>query len=151
MLRKVGRKLPSSALRRIYVGAVQAKMGYACAVWCGGPIGKLVKLQETFCRQARVSLPPSKRRFDYHTLLLFYKNRSEVVPTYLSSSLHPPLSSSGYKLRKMSYPVPNVSKKSTLSGFLPSPIMLWNDLPSELQNTSSLSFFKNRLRYRLNL
>ena len=132
-------------------GAVQPKMEYACAVLCRGPIGKLVKLQEIVCRQARVSLPPLKRRFDYPTLLLFYKIRSEVAPTYLSSFLHPPLSSSGYKLRKMSYPVPNVSTKSIFLSFLPRPIMLWNDLPSELQKTPSLSIFKNRLRYRLNL
>ena len=98
-----------------------------------------------------VSLPPLKRRFDYHTLLLFYKIRSEVAPTYLSSFLHPPLSFSGYKLRKMSYPVPNVSTKSIILSFLPRPIMLWNDLPSELQKTPSLSIFKSRLRYRLNL
>ena len=108
-----GNSVSSSVLRRIYIGAVQPKMEYACAVWCGGPIGKLLKLKETFCQQARVSMPPLQRRFDYHALLLFYKIRSEVAPTYLSSSLLPPLSSSSYKLRKMSYPVPKVSKKST--------------------------------------
>ena len=111
MLRKVGRKLPSSALRRIYVGAVQPKMGYACAVWCGGPIGKLVELQETFCRQARVSLPPSKRRFDYHTLLLFYKNRSEVVPTYLSSFFTPSIIVFWLQTYKNVLPCPKCKQK----------------------------------------
>ena len=101
--------------------------------------------------QEGVSRPPLERRFDYHKLLLFYKIRSEVAATYLSYSLHSPLSSSGYKLRKMSFPVPNVSKKSILTSFLPRPIMFWNDLPSELQKTPSLSIFKNLLRYRLNL
>ena len=119
MLRKLRRKLSPSALRRIYIGAVQPKMEYACAAWCGGAIGKLVKLQETFCRQARVSLPPLQCRFDYHTLLQFDKARSEVAATYLSSLLPPPLSSFGYKLRKMFYPVPNVNKKIHPAKFSP--------------------------------
>ena len=136
------RKLSPCALQRIYIGAVQPKMQYAWAVWCGGPIGKLVKLQETFCRQARVSLPPLQHWFDYHMLLLFYKICSKVAAAYLSSLTPPPLSSSGYKLRKMSYPVPNVSKKSTLSSFLARAIMLWNDLPSELQKLPHSLFSK---------
>ena len=98
--------------------------------------------------QARVSVPPLKHRltFDYHTLLLFYKLGSEVTPTYLSSFSHLLLSSYGYtgKLKKMSYPVPKESKKFTLSSSLNRPIMLWNDLPSELQKTSSPLFSKIR-------
>ena len=96
MLQKLQRKLSSLALQGIYIGAVQPKMECACAVWCRGLIGKLVKLQETFCRQAGVSLPPLQRRFGYHTLLLFYKIRSEVAPTYLSSLLPPPVPSSDF-------------------------------------------------------
>ena len=142
MLRKLHRKVLPSALRRIYIGAVQPKMEYACAVWCGGPIGKVVKLRKTFCRQARAPLPPFQRRFDCHTLLLFCKIRSEVAPTYLYSLLPPALSSSGYKLRKKLLPSPKYKQKSTLSSFLSRAIMPWNDLLSKLEKNSLTHYFQ---------
>ena len=52
------------------LGSIQPILEYACPVWCGGPIGKLVKLQESFCRRHHVTLPPVKKQFDYHTLML---------------------------------------------------------------------------------
>ena len=51
ILRRLRRTFPSRALRRIYVGAVLPIMGYACPVWSGGPVAKLIHLHESFCRR----------------------------------------------------------------------------------------------------
>ena len=80
MLRRLRRILPNAAIRRIYVGSIRPILEYTCPVWCGGPIAKLVKLQESFCRRHHVTLPPVKKRFDYHTLILFYKTKAGPPP-----------------------------------------------------------------------
>ena len=81
MLRRLRRILPNAAIQRIYVGSIWPILEYACPVWCGGPIAKLVKLQESFCRCHNVTLPPVKKRYDYHTLILFYKIKSNLLRT----------------------------------------------------------------------
>ena len=112
ILRRLRRTFPSCALRRIYVGAVLPIMEYACPVWSGGPVAKLIHLHELFCRRNQTSLPPLQKRFDFHTLVLFYKIRKNLTPSYLSSLMPSPSSTSGYQFRREPYPVPAVSKIS---------------------------------------
>ena len=85
ILRRLRRTFPSHVLRRIYVGAVLPIMEYACPVWSGGPVAKLIHLHDSFCRRIQTSLPPLQKRFDFHTLALFYKMRKNLTPSYLSS------------------------------------------------------------------
>ena len=77
ILRRLRRTFPSHALHRIYVGAVLPIMEYACPEWSGGPVAKLIHLHESFCRRNQTSLPPLQKRFDFHTLVLFYKINAE--------------------------------------------------------------------------
>ena len=149
MLRRLRRILPNAAIRRIYIGSIRPILEYACSVWCGGPIAKLVKLQESFCRRHHVMLPPVKKRFDQHTLILFYKIKSNLAPAYLTELLPSPSHNSGHTFRKELYPVPLVKKSSSLSSFLPRSIILWFSLPSELQKSSSLNTFKSALKPHL--
>ena len=76
MLRRLQRILPNAAIRSIYVGSIRPILEHACRLWCGGPIAKLVKLQESFGRRHLVTLPPVEKQFDFHTLILFYKIKS---------------------------------------------------------------------------
>ena len=151
MLKRLRRRIGKNALRKIYEGAVRPRLEYACAVWSGGPIAKLVKLQENFCRRHDLQMPSLQQRFAYHTLVLFYKLHSHRAPLYLTSLLPSLSSNSGYPFRKLSYPVPLVKKTSTLSSFIPRSIILWNDLPSFVQQSRSISIFKTRLRSHLKL
>ena len=125
---------------------------YACAVWSGGPTGCLQRLQDSFAKRHSLSLPPLEKRFEYHTLVVFYRVRANLAPTYLSS-LVPPLTStkSGYSFRKESYPVPLTKKSASLNSFLPRAIISWNALPAEVQSSKTLLTFKNRLRAHLSL
>ena len=63
------------------------------------------------CKRHSLSLPPLEKRFAYHTLVLFYRVRANLAPTFLSP-LVPPLTStkSGYSFKKESYPVPLTKK-----------------------------------------
>ena len=105
---------------------------------------------------ARIVLPPPscyasacEKTIDYHTLILFYKIKSNLAPAYLTELLPSPSHNSGHTFRKELYPVPLVKKPSSLSSFLPRSIILWNSLPSELQKSSSLSTFKSALKSHL--
>ena len=148
MLRRLRRILPNAASYSKNLHCLE----HACPVWCGGPIAKLVKLQESFCRRHHIMLPPlTLKRFDYHTLILFYKIKSNLAPAYLTELLPSPSHNSGHTFRKELYPVPLVKKSSSLSSFLPRSIILWNtsSLLSELQKSSSLSTFKSALKSHL--
>ena len=89
MIRRLRRRFPSAVLKKIFVGAVQPKLEYACAVWSGGPTQKLLKLHAGFSRQNGTTLQPLQKRFDYHTLVMFYKIHSQNAPPYLVSLLPP--------------------------------------------------------------
>ena len=146
ILRRLQRKLGSRALRKIFIGAIRPRLEYACPVWSGGNTSKLVKLQELFCCRHQIVLPQLQQRFDYHTLVLFFKIKSNSAPPYLTKLLPQLSSHCGYNFRKNLYPVPAVKKSSTLTSFFPRSIILWNSLPSDIQSSTSLPKFKAVLR-----
>ena len=125
ILRRLRNKLQPPVFKKIFIGSIRPKLEYACAVWSGGPITKLIRLQEAFCHRHKVHLPPLQKRFQFHSLVLLFKMRQKLSPRYLSSLLPETTSTSSmYNLRKSSYPVPVVNKKSTLRSFLPRAIIL---------------------------
>ena len=89
---------------------IRPQLEYACPVWSGGNNSKLVKLQELFCRRHQIVLPQLQQRFDYHTLVLFFKIKSNLAPPYLTELLPQLSSHCGYNFRKNLYPVPAVKK-----------------------------------------
>ena len=151
ILRRLRKKLHPSIFKKIYVGVIRPKLEYGCAIWSGGPTSKLLNLQRTFCRRHHISLPPLQKRFDYFTLMLFFKIRMREAPKYLHNILPDPTSRSGYNFRKSSYPVPTVSRTSTLTSFLPRAIILWNGLPADLQLLTTSNSFKSALKKYLKL
>ena len=120
ILRRLDGNISPPCMERIYKTAIRSRMEYACAVWSGGSTRSLQRLQDSFAKRLGLTLPPLKNRFNYHTLVLFYKIRQNLAPKYLCS-LVPDLSSttSGYSFRKFSYPVPLTKKSATLESFYP--------------------------------
>ena len=57
----------------MYTAVICPRMEYAYAVWSGGPTGCLQRLQDSFAKRHSLSLPPLQKRFEYHTLVLFYR------------------------------------------------------------------------------
>ena len=97
------------------------------------------------------ALPSLQTRFDYHTLVMFYKIHTKQAPSYLTSLLPPLSSRSGYTFRKLSYRFPTVSRTSTLNSFLPRAVALWNALPTNVQQASSIYTFKKLLQSHLKI
>ena len=120
ILRRLDGNISPLCMERIYKTAIRSRMDNACAVWSGGSTRSLQRLQDSFAKRLGLTLPPLKNRFNYHTLVLFYKIRGNLAPKYLCS-LVADLSSttSGYSFRKFSYPVPLTKKPATLESFLP--------------------------------
>ena len=97
ILRRLDGNISPLCMERIYKTAIRSRMEYACAVWSGGSTRSLQRLQDSFAKRLGLTHPPLKNRFNYHTLVLFYKIRQNLAPKYLCS-LVPDLSSttSGY-------------------------------------------------------
>ena len=106
---------------------------------------------QNFCRRNGTALPSLQTRFDYHTLVMFYKIHTKQAPSYLTSLLPPLSSRSGYTFRKLSYRFPTVSRTSTLNSFLPRAVALWNALPTNVQQASSIYTFKKLLQSHLKI
>ncbi len=152
ILYRLSSVLPRATIRQIYLATVRPIMEYGCQVWSGGNTNPLQVLQNRFCKRYCTHLPPLENRFSYHTLLLFFKLRSHLAPTYLQSILPSPFSTSvSYNLRKQNYAVPLVHKKNTLSSFLPRALIMWNALPEAIQRLDKISSFKRALRTHLNI
>ncbi len=152
MLRRLRGKVTCATAVKIFKGFIQPRLEYASALWSGGNTRKLSRLQERFCRDHNVHLPPLARRFEYHTLILFFKIRQKLSPSYLNEILPETFSqTTPYNLRKSVYPVPMLTKKSTYSDFFPRSIILWNGLPIQVQQSCSLSTFKVKIRSHLHL
>ena len=80
MIRRLRRRFSPAVLKKIFIGAVQPKLECACAVWSGGSTQKLQKLCTSFSRRNGTALKPLQKRFDYHTLVMFYKIHSRNAP-----------------------------------------------------------------------
>ena len=66
----------------------------------GENTSKLVKDQELFCHRHKIVLPQLQQRFDYHTLVLFFKIKSNLAPPCLTELLPQLSSHCGYNFRK---------------------------------------------------
>ena len=89
ILRRLDGTIRSPAMKRTYTAVIRPRMEYACAVWSGGPTGCLQRLQDLFAKRHSLSLPPLEKRFECHALVLFYRARANLAPTYLSSLVSP--------------------------------------------------------------
>ena len=152
MLNRLGHYLKGDTLWRVYWGYISPRLEYACGIWSTDNTMKLQKLQERFCRRHHVHITPLGTRFKYHTLLLFFKIKAKMSPSYLSSSLPKPINqSTSYNLRKTIYPVHLVNRKSSLTSFYRRAVILWNSFPVFVQEATSLNSFKSRLNAHFNM
>ena len=118
MLNRLKGTLGQNAAGRIYTAAIRPPLEYACVLWSGGNTLKLEKLQGKFCRQHQLVLPLLSSRFDYHTLIIFFKIKCEILPAYVSCILPPSFKqTSTFNLWKTVYPVPQVKKKLSINPF----------------------------------
>ena len=83
----------------------------------------------------KVKLPPVQASLNYLTLVLFYKiKKNKLSPPYLQRLLPKACGiSSHYHLRGQKFLTPTVRSSRALKAFLPRSIIVWNDLPPDIQ------------------
>ena len=82
-----------------------------------------------------------------HKLLLLFKMKSELSPSYLSSLVPPSVgANSAYNLRNANN-IETILANSQLhyNSFLPSVIRSWNELPQETRDSHNIASFKRHL------
>ena len=80
ILRCLDETIRSPAMKKIYTAVTRPRMEYAGAVWSGGPTACLQLLQDSYAKRHSLSLPPLEKRFE--SLVLFYRVRANLAPTY---------------------------------------------------------------------
>ena len=166
-IRRIRHLLPLSTATALANSLVSSKLDYCNSLYSGISQTNLNKLQRIQNSLARVITNtskyqhitptlkklhwlPIKQRIEYKTCLLTYKTLTNQQPTYLYNSL--------------SFPSHSVSTRSSDSLVLSIPYVwsslgkrafsvigprLWNSLPPDTRNSSSLPIFRSRLKTHL--
>ena len=166
-IRRIRHLLPLSAVTALANSLVSSKLDYCNSLYSGISQANLNKLQRIQNSLARVITNtskyqhitpilkklhwlPIKQRIDYKLCLLTYKTLTNQQPTYLYNSL--------------SFPSHTVSTRSSDSLVLSIPYVrsslgkrafsvigprLWNSLPPDTRNSSSLPIFRSKLKTHL--
>ena len=152
ILARLRNVLTKTTVTKIYIGFIRPRLEYASAVWSGGNIAKLSKLQDAFAKRHEIILPSLKTLFDYHTSMLFFKiDRVQRQAIWLQSCPRCSTSRRHTGCESSIIPFPAVRRTSSLQEFFPRAIALWNNPPREIQQANSVGAFKRNLRLHLHL
>ena len=163
-MRKLKFILDRTSLETIYTSFIRPLLEYADVVW-----DKLTKYEEQELENIQVEAArivtgstklvsinalyietgweTLKARRHKHKLVLYYKMKLKIAPSYLCSLIPPQIGQvTQYNLRNTNN-IRTISCKSQLyyNSFLPSTVRAWNDLPTEIRNSESLNVFNQKL------
>ena len=167
MLCRLSKILPQNVLITLYLTIIQPHIDYAITLWGGSPNSYILPIQRlqnraarsitrSFDRTASVSallfnlkIMNVDQRYKYFTLNMVYKCLNDLCPSYLINlfryvnTVHdrPTRSSSNNALY---LPKPNF--ESFKNSFQYAGASLWNQLPPDLKNSTSLELFKTRYK-----
>ena len=163
-IKRIRHLTPFNVLIKVYNSLIQPHFDYCNVVWGNCNKGLSEKLQRLQNRAARILMSASYdsnlddlfralgwRRLHYQRLeqksILMYKTLHGMTPDYLRSRFVYRDNARAYRLRntenKLVLPQPRIDylKRS----FLYSGAQLWNNLPVDLRQASSLTDFKSKL------
>lgn len=167
ILRMLKHDLDRKSLFRFYITYIRPTLEYGDIIW--NNINQqnsqlLESIQLDACRiitglrkgtshdtlYNELGLCPLSERRKHHKLIYFYKVLNNEVPTYIDNILvNYNLHQSDYNMRsnKLKHPTPRT--KAFQDSYFISTIDLWNELPPELSNATSLYSFKRILNKSL--
>ena len=166
-IRRIRHLLPLSAATALANSLVSSKLDYCNSLYSGISQVNLNKLQRIQNSLARVITNtskyqhitpilkklhwlPIKQRIDYKLCLLTYKTLTNQQPTYLYNSLSFPLHSvSTRSSDSLVLSIPYVRSSLGKRAFSVIGPRLWNSLPPDTRNSSSLPIFRSRLKTHL--
>ena len=166
-IRRIRHLLPLSAATALANSLVSSKLDYCNSLYSGISQVNLNKLQRIQNSLARVITNtskyqhitpilkklhwlPIKQRIDYKLCLLTYKTLTNQQPTYLYNSLSfPSHSVSTRSSDSLVLSIPYVRSSLGKRAFSVIGPRLWNSLPLDTRNSSSLPIFRSRLKTHL--
>ena len=151
-LRRIKKYLSRDSLITLVHAFITSRLDYCNGLLFGLPKVQIAKLQRVHITPALYELHwlPVSLRIDYKILLLTFKCVYGLAPTYLSDLISIK-SNSLYSLRSTGKPLlvhPKGKMLSTLGArsFSAAAPKLWNGLPVELRQATSLDSFKSKLK-----
>ena len=166
-IRRIRHLLPLSTATALANSLVSSKLDYCNSLYSGISQTNLNKLQRIQNSLARVITNtskyqhitptikklhwlPIKQRIDYKTCLLTYKTLTNQQPTYLYNILSfPSHSVSTRSSDSLVLSIPYVRSSLGKRAFSVNGPRLWNSLPPDTRNSSSLPIFRSRLKTHL--
>ena len=166
-IRRIRHLLPLSAATALANSLVSSKLDYCNSLYSGISQANLNKLQRIQNSLARVITNtskyqhitpilkklhwlPIKQRIDYKLCLLTYKTLTNQQPTYLYNSLSfPSHSVSTRSSDSLVLSIPYVRSSLGKRAFSVIGPRLWNSLPPDTRNSSSLPIFRSKLKTHL--
>ena len=166
-IRRIRHLLPLSAATALANSLVSSKLDYCNSLYSGISQVNLNKLQRIQNSLARVITNtskyqhitpilkklhwlPIKQRIDYKLCLLTYKTLTNQQPTYLYNGLSfPSHSVSTRSSDSLVLSIPYVRSSLGKRAFSVIGPRLWNSLPPDTRNSSSLPIFRSRLKTHL--
>lgn len=163
MIKKLKFSVKRSTLNQIYVSFLRPILEYASTVWDGCTLYEkegLEKIQHEAARTVTgltrsVSISNLYKeigwlslhdRRKYQKLVLTFKLKHNLTPSYLSNLFPNTVESRSYNLRNANDFIVQARRTEIYSkSFVPSSISLWNDLPRDVQDIDSIVSFKQAI------
>ena len=169
VLRRLNKIFPKQLLLKIYKSYVQSKLDYGLSIWGCTTEGNLDRVQiiQNFCARIMcknydyintrgidlvnsLKIQTIWQRRDYFLSVLMFKAIHGLAPHYLCNDVTMIVDVHGYNTRSlenMNLYVPKYTKEICKRSFAYKGSMLWNDLPDEVKESSSLDAFKSNYRF----
>ena len=157
-------KLDRRSLETIYTSFIRPCLEYADVLWAGAYDSDLMKLDMVHIDAMRIVTGATERsninnlyeetgwmslqeRRTGHVLSLMYKIVNNLAPSYLSNLMPNMEQERNYGLRNNNMlRAPFTRTESYRRSFIPYAITMWNGLPAEIQNITTLPCFKNAIK-----
>lgn len=164
ILRMLKYDLDRKSLLRFYTSFIRPTLEYGDVIWDNisqQNIQLLESIQLDACRvitglrkgtshdilYKELGLCPLAERRKHHKLINFFKILNNEAPSYIDSILYKfNEHQSGYNLRSMKLKHPTSRTKAYQDSFFIATTDLWNDLPPELNDATSLFSFKSLIK-----
>ena len=169
VLRRLNKIFPKQLLLKIYKSYVQSNLDYGLSIWGCTTEGNLDRVQriQNFCARIMcknydyintrgidlvnsLKIQTIRQRRDYFLSVLMFKAIHGLAPHYLCNDVTMVVDVHGYNTRSsenMNLYVPKYTKEICKRSFAYKGSMLWNDLPDEVKESSSLDAFKSNYRF----
>lgn len=165
MLRILKYKINRESLIKIYFAFIRPVLEYGDVVWdnCTDEQSNLLEsiqieaariitgLRRNSSKQylyQELGWETLKKRRNNHKLILLFKILNNYTPEYLSNIVgecFPPHNTYNFR-NNFIYRTPVARTTSYFNSFIPSTIILWNNLPQNTKNITTVSAFKNSLK-----